>query len=484
MESFLYIYNADVNTPEDEINKRLFDIWDFDSDPYKGSWFMCTMFCMRNFKKQILPIEITQHEKKTIDIFIPKGHGLKIISYYMILYLLKHHEDKFLRNYATFINLGCYKDCLNLARMAKERNFSINQIELLLQPMAFALLNDENVIIQARMNNDIFPKISLASKWAPREGKSFSEFIPILKKLCNITGKFSSKYWRQYITSISKRQISVENLLSKKDFNKINMHSLPLKAMRLYESTFINNNVLNSKLNDYHKYTDNDPYYIINSGVDTIMPNVVDNIIDDMDWQLFLDSKTRYSNIFIPVVDTTIKLIDQALTTGILMSLTNNNLCRIAISYAENPTIFDINGRTIDTQKNSIKKRSCDNISINPHDISIKKMLTGLLPYMIDNEITTEESKNINIVIFSDRKPLFIDNLDIQEKYNLSGYYLPKIIYWNLNGHTITSKYENHITHMQGFEPYIINSFLDLDELNPESIPYHKISNFIALVHV
>ena len=165
--------------------------------------------------------------------------------------------------------------------------------------------------------------------------------------------------------------------------------------------------------------------------------------------------------------------------------------------------LYLINGRTIDTHKTSIIDNTDDTglesiynsnhkptgeriekLTRVPRDISLKKMLTELLSHLIDNEITAEDSEDIHLVIFSDKKLLLkvVDYYAMYEKYKLSGYHLPKITVWDLNGKIITSKYESPFIQMNGFEPYIINYFLNLDDLTPEYIPYHKVSNFISIV--
>ena len=163
----------------------------------------------------------------------------------MALWLLKKDQSLFEYNYGQFVsNIGYYKDCLNLAQMALDRNYSDEYIRILLTPMAVSLLCDENLITQSILNKSKTPQLSLASKWAPREGKSFSNLIPYLKDLCNITGPQSNMKWRKFIQHIVKYSnkvegMSIETLLSTKRYDLIDFDTIPSKALNLYKNTFL-----------------------------------------------------------------------------------------------------------------------------------------------------------------------------------------------------------------------------------------------------
>ena len=170
------------------INKYYDHIWNY-KDKTPGVWFMVVMFYLRKRSKKY------KH--------LPTGEADKSTSHNMILWLLYHHRNVFIINYPLFIEIGCYKDCLILSKRAKKiPSFSKNDIKLLLTPMAEALLDDEHKI---RVDNKL--NISLASKWAPRHGKAFAEFINPLKQLCCIREPKSDMKWRKYIQQIVRNGI-------------------------------------------------------------------------------------------------------------------------------------------------------------------------------------------------------------------------------------------------------------------------------------
>jgi len=507
--AFNFILNANQYTNEDEINKRLPYVWNYTFNLYPGMYYNALMFYIRNIRKQVIPIMITETTYE--DRFIPKGRGLKIISYYMVLWMLKHYENTFLKNYDVFINLGYFKDCLVLAKMAKERNYSTYQIDLLLTPMATALLKDENTIIQNAMNGGQFMNLSLAAKWAPREGKVFSEFIPNLKKLCNITGFGSQKRWRKYITRISHENQTIEHTLSNGDCYKLNYYSIPLKAKRLYKNIISENIILANKRINYNNYNHINKkdlcYAIINNHVNTV-PYHIDSTyitnnyyVNDLNWNMFTKAKLRpsytgNSNEFIPVmgISKDKKAMQKITTMGLIMSLTNDFMNKKAITFTEYTQVFNIQGKTMNEQIKSIVQNTEDLMPLNiSRSIDLYNVLFIVFCYYSDNKIKPCHTKNVNIVILNDVDMSAADMnlgeanyLKLKRKYRSLGYDMPKVTYWNISpsNDSMFALYDNYITYMYGFTPYIVNTFLDLNSLNVSYINMHKVSQFIPLVKI
>jgi hypothetical protein len=505
MRDFLFLFKSDKDVCEILVNEKLLNIWNFElTEQYRGSWYVALMFYIRNIQKKII-------KNNSSNVFIPRGKGIKLVSYYMVLWLLKHHEDIFTKNYFIFVSeIGYFKDCLNLAKMSKDRGFTEHQITLLLKPMAESLMKDENKIIKAnsmRINNLL--NLSLAAKWAPREGKAFSEFIPYLKKLCNISGKDSQRQWREYISSISRRQPTPENILSKGQPNKINIYTTPYKARNLYRETFYKHPQLFKKYQTYVKDVNyNTCYKIINDnletnadyyigGYDGLDTTLFDKIqfdkpyhINNNNWKSFIETKRRPSdNMFIPVIDFNANKMNEILTTGLLMSLTNDGrLNRKCFLTSNDSKIIDICGDTMSEQIINIVS-----YKTNQRLIELNKILDNLLCFMLGTEATDDSQKTI--VILTDKRRT--DHTDLswnilnyhacEQKYKGFGYQLPKIIYWNLSGkisyEPITYN-EYNIGYLNGFDPHLLNVFFDINEIDPTLIPVHKISHYIPLAAI
>jgi hypothetical protein len=502
IKDFLFLFESDKNVCETLVNEKLLNVWNFDqAEQHNGSWYVALMFYIRNSQKKNI-------KNNSTNIFIPRGKGIKITSYYMVLWLLKYHEDTFTKNYFMFVSeMGYFKDCLNLAKMAKDRGFTTQKISLLLKPMAESLMKDENKIIKSRyMGIDKLLNLSLAAKWAPREGKAFSEFIPYLKKLCNISGKDSQRQWREYISSISQKQPTTENILSKGQPNKINIYTTPFKARNLYRSTFYKHPQLYKKYQTYASDIDyNICYKIINDNLDTAVNYYNDDCpgldttifnkiqfnppygINNNNWKSFIKTKRRPAdNIFIPVIDFNLNKMNEILTIGLLMSLTNdsplNGKCFLSSNDSQ---LIDICGNTMSDQIINISSYKS-----NQRLIELNKMLDDLLCFMLNSGITDDSQKTIVILTDIGQTDLSWNSLYshiYKEKYKEFGYQLPKIIYWNLNSKISYEeiKYDEHnVGYLNGFDPHLINVIFDINDIDPTLIPVHKISHYVPLVNV
>jgi hypothetical protein len=224
---------------------KLQSVWDYD----EGITLVALMFYTRNIRKYSGLHDEYKHGK---------GKGEKILSYTILLWLLENYEKMFIVNYMTFIHLGYYKDCLLLASMAKQKKIHEYKVIWLLEPMAIALLNDaKNLNIAQQSRNYEKINMSLAAKWAPRQGKAYSHCIPYLKQMCGITGSKSDMKWRKYIrrlTISSKTPETIETLLSSDRYKNINFHFIPIKAFNLYKNKFKKTPELSAKYYNFLQY--------------------------------------------------------------------------------------------------------------------------------------------------------------------------------------------------------------------------------------
>ena len=221
VELFYMTCDTDVKT----INKLCSVVWEENK-----KILVAIMFYTRAFR-----------DIKNIDV---NGRGEKLLSYHIALWLLKHDISTFLQNYNYYIaEIGCYRDCLVLAKMAIH-SFTEADIYTLLTPMSTALIVDtHNVITNPN------PRITLAAKWAPRQKKSFNVCIKYLKKLCGITGPTSDAQWRKYIQTLMKYYESPtpETSLSSQQYDNIEFGKIPSCAFNLYKNMFATHPALKSR---------------------------------------------------------------------------------------------------------------------------------------------------------------------------------------------------------------------------------------------
>lgn len=201
-----------------------------------------------NNKKILVAIMFYTRAFRTIKNIDVNGKGEKLLSFHIALWLLKHDINTFLQNYNYYITeIGCYRDCLVLAKMAIH-SFTEEDIYTLLTPMSTALIVDTHRVMTVPNS-----RITLAAKWAPRQNKSFSVCIKYLKKLCGITGPKSDARWRKYIQTLMKYYDSpiIETSLSSQQYDNIDFGKVPSCAFNLYKNMFASHPALKSRFYTY-----------------------------------------------------------------------------------------------------------------------------------------------------------------------------------------------------------------------------------------
>jgi len=517
-KKLLKIFNISRDCSEEDIIRKTIIIWNYTANNKpNGYWFVALIFYFRNINA------FTANGLNNTKIKIPKGRGDKLLSYYMILWLLNKDKKLFLLNYDRYIKLGYYRDCLSLAKIAKNRNYTDEQISLLLEPLANSLIDDEHKIIQNHLNtNKNKLQLSLASKWAPREGKAYSELIPYLKKLCGINGKKSNEMWRKYIQKIKYHHTdkTIETLLSSHEYNLIDFNKVPNKAFNLYKNAFIKNPLLKDKYNAFKKTVKSktdvsiQSYEILNKYISKIIFNgKLTNIDTETEscWNHYINnslnnslSLDRSEYEYIPVIDMTGSMFYNqsinkvapakvAITLGIIMSIINKGVFnRKTISFCSNPKLTSIDGDTALEQINSLQSAITD---INPiNNLDIEKVYTTLLDFIIRNKIAPEQVKQLKIIIFTDtdfdtvikNKKTVFDKLN--DMYSLFNYTIPQLIFWNLNGEVLeynlyrNNLCDNKIIHINGFDPNVTDLFLDSGEFNLHQLPMYILDKYLQLV--
>jgi hypothetical protein len=477
---------------------------------YNPIQYIALMFYLRNIRKAT--IANTQ---------LQKGKGERMLSYYMALWLLKHHEEAFILNSQILVeNLGYFKDCLNMARIAKDRNMTDHQINIILHPMALALMIDESKIVQGHLSGNKIPlELSLAHKWAPRYGKAFSDFIPYLLKLCNITGPKPQERWRKYIRMIAQKKITVENLLSAREFDKIDFSTVPSLAFNLYKNSFANHNETKDRFAKFIKR-------VRLSAVTEIIPEAThpheilnhyfagnsymgEHQKTEDQWKYFVDyaiSENTTNLSFIPMIDVSGSMFNSntmpvkvALTMGILMSLMNKNVFhRKAITFSHTPITMDIVGDSAIDQINSIVNISY-NDGCSVHSTNFVAVLKEFLRYCITNNIPRDIVSNTRIVAFSDMQfdkadnkfnnSEFIGSISplnvVRELFKEANYDIPKLIFWNISGPfgEVPSSFDDTMVEIvSGFAPSMIKYFLKSGEIDISAIVFNSINEYTPLV--
>lgn len=520
------LFNMARGASEQDIVSRCLAIWQHDMD-----LFVALMFYMRDIRKNPTVMQVESANFKAI----PKGKGEKLLAYWMALWLLNMDEVVFARNFTRFVrDIGYFKDCLIMAKMALSLKYADTKIMMILMPLASALVEDEDKILKAHMNKQPREKLSLslASKWAPRQGKSYSMLIPYMKTLCGITGSKSDAKWRNYIQSIVRATTTdtVETLLSTKNYDKIEFKTVPSKAFNLYKNAFARTPELADRFTAFiqrvrsgdasihvgaiHPHEILTPYLgsvaFCRLGIDLLEIQSEDPATEAQ-WKCYIDeakkssmSLDRDDTTFIPMIDVSGSMFDTkalpikaALTLGITLSQINTGIFeRKAITFSTKPLMMDITGTTAIAQISSIfdEFRKPENADASMYSTDFVKAFECLLEFCLENNVPADKVAKIKVIALSDMEFDQADSMlgistsplqAIREKFAERGYQAPQIIYWNLNGHMSHAPCifdDTGVAMIGGFEPSIIEAFLETGLLDPSAIPFQILNAYKQLV--
>lgn len=277
---------------------------------------------------------------------------------------------------------------------------------------------------------------STLGKWLKSENASSKETIMLAKKTRILLG-YSSKDYRKILT-ILRRRIRNNQIICK-GINEVDKYKYSIRDT----STFLNfdnhaNKIVNDILNSYY-YKEN-----------TLVVNAIKEYDEDLN-------------------NTYISLLAFAL---LLFKKMNFNFFKnYYMSFKSNPKFNKILQEDYKNIYNTIKPNLSEAI------ISLDESLDLLLFTLIKKDIKRLESPKSILFIYNDNKDLDISNYsDIEEKWILSGYDMPKIKLWNLN--SLKDEFEiyedDKIVYIKGFEKDFWYYLLEGKEINKTKIYLNK----------
>lgn len=169
-----------------------------------------------------------------------EGKGERDIARYALLHLRKTDFVVYLRNLAYFIDLGYFKDILNIVKTLTIRgDIKQNEVPIELKLMAEYLNKDQNVTTLSKKQ----ASLSLVGKWAPTLGthydsKENGHQAYKLSKLLFPESRTAQKDYRKMLVSLREQLKVVEKLMSEGRWSEINFGSVPSKAHRNLRKAF------------------------------------------------------------------------------------------------------------------------------------------------------------------------------------------------------------------------------------------------------
>jgi hypothetical protein len=332
----------------------------------------------------------------------------------------------------------------------------------------FELKNDKVIDL---VKTALDAKDGLCAKWLPREhSKKFEAFrIKLQTKL-----GLKSKTYRKLIAGLSK---TVEQQMSQKDWQNIIYSAVPSGAMNKYRKAFYRND--EKRFEEYIEKVKRGEEKI-NAGA--IFPHDIyraykrgDNQAAlEAQWNALPDYMAESNEMILPICDVSGSMeglpLDISISLGIYISERNKSIFKDGfITFSKKPKLQILSG-SLCQRIRQLEKAEWD------MNTNLQAVFDLILGRALQEGLKQEEMPTKLLVISDMEFDSASDNSTnfeiIKRKYEDSGYKMPSIIFWNVNGsvgNLPVSKKDENVALVSGASPSIIKSILN-GEIAPECV--------------
>jgi len=353
-------------------------------------------------------------------------------------------------------------------------------------------LQDEAVqlIVEALRAGD-----GLCAKWMPRrqKGKDANNMIVnILSKALNPEVRPYDKQEKLYRKTLSSLSKTVEQQMCAKQWDNINYNHVPSKAAQIYRKAFARQDEAR-----YQEYLDSltkqDGTAKVNAKASyphevVMMALKGQEQLAEAQWKALPNFMEESGESILPVVDvsdsmtwypvagsTTVYPIHVARALGLYLSEKNRGPFQNEImSFSDRPKLYKVDG--------SIANRFR---LMNRMDVSSSTNIVAAFELILDLAVKHNlEQSDIpsTLLILSDMefnssgRQTAYDT--VQAKFKASGYKLPKVVFWNLNGRMGNNPVQAHQSGaalISGFSPSIMSAVLGCESMSPRNVMLDKL---------
>lgn len=332
---------------------------------------------------------------------------------------------------------------------------------------------------------------SLLAKWMPSENTSSVETRKLCTKIRRKLG-WSRKYYTDRITLLRKKIDIVENKLREKNYSEIDYSKLPSMAMFKYKSAFKRND--EERYNEYLKEVSESKQKMNTSTLKPIdlvrRALTIDNESQERDylntaWEQLSDYFNGATINDIAVVDVSGSMMypnSTPLYTAISLGLyladkTTGPFSGNVITFSDNPELVEVKGENFIEKVCNIKNMNWG------YNTNIEAVFDLIIEASVCNNLKQEEIPE-RIFIISDMefdislsspytgasKPKNVLFEDIRYKFEVNGYKMPLIVFWNVASHddNVPMKMtEEGVQLVSGSNPSLFKAVLEGKFLTP-----------------
>lgn len=366
---------------------------------------------------------------------IEKGLGERRVFRIIITHLAKKYpdfiKDNLLNRKNILDNIVRVDDLVYIASQLINERKNKSLIDDILM-FLLELLNEETEIQ------------GIVAKWMPRKNSQYGNVVRYMRK-----HGFISTYseYRKFIVSLSN---TVEQVMSRKDIDAINLEHVPSVAMSKYSKAFDRYGILEeyvekvakgeAKLHARQLF----PYQIAKEALNS--RSEVNSDLLEQQWQNLKELDVLNSDFrAIPVIDVSGSMtwsssgqpnpIEVALGLGLYLAENNPNdaFKDYFVTFSQEPKFQEIYG-------SDIKRKMINALKADwGYNTNIEAVFKLILDRAVKGNVPQGEMPS-HILIFSDME--FDHCVDMNEnayemivrRYEETGYDLPQIVFWNVNG--------------------------------------------------
>ena len=465
------------------------------------------------------------------------GKGEKMLFYSMLLELYKNYPETVISLLSEIPNYGYFKDFMNLLAMIAPLQSGLSYGDLrklqssMIDLFAKQLLSDKELIESAKASGAV-PKLSLAAKFAPREGKNFKAFYKMLVKRLFPRSKTPNKDYRSLVVELTATLEIPEVFMCAKRYDEINFSKVPSLCLNRHRAAFLNELVTKKGKHSVpltetqqetgNRFPDDEkrvkcrntlvkstvegkvcgkvllPHELISQLMSRHSIQSAESSVYDAQWQKIIEGVLETSVKFVgsdapqgvnfgkllPMVDVSGSMsgtpMEVAIALGILVSMT----CDLAfrnrfITFDSNPTWVDLTGyQSLFTKVKKTQSAPWGGST------NFEAAFEMILKAACDARLTPDQIPDL--IVFSDMQFNQAGRFG-ETMYNTmtrrfaeegkkicgSPWPLPKIIFWNLAGDTRgypVDANQCNVQMLSGFSPSLLKLLLDGEPLVSETV--------------
>lgn len=337
-------------------------------------------------------------------------------------------------------------------------------------------------------------RAALVAKWMPRMRGNATSVNKVYAKVLAKAMKLSYQEYNKLLSTLSD---TVEQKLSRKDYEAIDYSKLPSLAAARYQRLF--NRVDTARYTAYKEaLVREDGTAKINAGA--VYPYDIvksvkygDQTVANAQWKALPDYMEGTSERLISVVDVSssmdsrvageITAMDVAISLGLYIAERNTGVFRNKmITFESNPHFIEVSdSMTIGQKVQHVRRASWGGST------DLQKTFEVILGLAIRNRIPESEMPTKILIVsdmefnqatggyhsWYDSKPQLTNFEAIREKYEAAGYQMPQIVFWNVHskqlGNSPVQVNDQGVALVSGFSPSVMKGVLT-GELNPVNV--------------